>query len=116
MRKPTHIAALLTLSALATLALAACGDLMPRSPGERLWRKRCAECHGLDASGNTPRYMGDPDADLLDDSWKAGGDRASIEQVVREGVFGEMPANDQLTAEEMRQLIDYLYSLRGETG
>ena len=86
------------------------------SPGERLWRKHCADCHGLDGAGNTPRYMGNPYADLVDDTWKEGGDRGSIEQVVREGIFGQMPANDKLTAAELRAVIDYLFELRGERG
>ena len=85
-----------------------------RSEGEKLWRKHCADCHGLDGSGNTPRYMGTPGADLRDDNWKFGGDRGSVETVVREGIFGSMPAYDQLTNAQMRALLDYFYSLRGE--
>jgi mono/diheme cytochrome c family protein len=100
---------------LVVLLALGCGLGPERSLGEQLWRQRCAECHGLDGAGNTPRYMGDPWADLLDDNWKYGGDASSIEIVVREGVFARMPANDDLTAEEMRELIDWLYFLRGET-
>jgi mono/diheme cytochrome c family protein len=96
--------------------LAGCGFAPGASPGERLWRKHCADCHGLDGAGNTPRYMGNPYADLRDDAWRTAGDRGSIEQVVREGVFGQMPANDKLTAEELRRVIDYLFELRGERG
>jgi mono/diheme cytochrome c family protein len=97
------------------LLLAGCEALVPRPLGEKLWRSRCASCHGIDAAGNTPRYMGNPWADLRDGSWKhGGGDRGSVESVVREGVFGEMPAFDTLTAEEMRALLDYFYQLRGE--
>ncbi len=96
--------------------LVACDLFTPESEGERLWRKDCADCHGLDAAGNTPRYMGSEYADLRDDAWRTSGDRETIENVVREGVFGSMPAHDELTAEQMRALIDYLYKLRGETG
>jgi mono/diheme cytochrome c family protein len=102
--------------ALVPLALAALGcDLLPQRPlGERLWRKRCAECHGQDGSGNTPRYMGITEADLLDDSWEHGREPGSWEVVIREGVFGSMPANPDLTREEVLALVHYLRQLRGE--
>lgn len=94
--------------------LAAC-DLLARSPGEKIWRSRCAECHGLDASGNTPRYLGREWADLTDDSWRRyGGDDAALESVIREGIFGEMPAGAELSASEMRALLDHLHKLRWE--
>jgi len=109
-------AALAAAAALTAVVLTGCDELLASSPGEKLWRRHCAECHGLDGAGNTPRYMGNSWADLTDNNWRVGnGDRGSIEAVVREGVFGEMPAFDQLTREEMRELIDYLGSLRGET-
>lgn len=95
-------------------SLAACG-LLSRSPGEKIWRARCAECHGIDASGNTPRYMGREWADLTDDSWRRyGGDDAALESIIREGVFGEMPASADLSRDEMRALLDHLRKLRGE--
>ena len=99
------------LAALAPLA----GGCLNRSPGETLWRKHCADCHGIDGAGNTPRYMGNPWANVIDGSWKSGGDQYTIETTIREGVFGQMPGNTQLTAEEMTQIVDYLYYLRGET-
>jgi mono/diheme cytochrome c family protein len=106
---------LLALPLAAALTGSACGLVVPRSEGEKLWRKECANCHGLDASGNTPRYMGDVWADLLDVLWRSGGDEYAIEGVIREGVFGKMPANDELSSEEIRLIVDYLYWLRGET-
>ncbi|MEM7481417.1 MAG: c-type cytochrome [Acidobacteriota bacterium] len=101
-------------SLLLSLLIASTGcDLLPqRSEGEKLWRSLCAECHGIDGSGNRPRYMGKVYADLLDDTWRTGGDRIAVESVIREGVFGEMPAFDQLTREEMRVLLGYLDELR----
>ncbi len=93
--------------------LAACES---HSPEETLWRKHCADCHGIDGSGNTARYMGNAWADLLDNSWKsASGDEYTITAVVREGVFGQMPANTELSDQEVTQIVDWLYSLRGET-
>lgn len=113
MRRTT---AVFVLVPAALLALAACDMFQPRSEGERLWRKLCAECHGVDGAGNTPRYMGEPFADLRDGAWRSDGDRSTLDAVIREGVFGKMPAYDQLTAAEMRALLDHLYQLRGERG
>jgi hypothetical protein len=54
-------------------------------------------------------------ADLTDNSWRNYGDDGTIETVIREGVFGKMPARNDLTREEMRALLGYLRKLRGET-
>jgi mono/diheme cytochrome c family protein len=103
----------LALSAVVTLS--ACEELFPhRSEGEKLYREHCAECHGLDGAGNTPRYMGDSYADLMDDLWRTGGDSDSMQSVVRNGVFSKMPKFDQLSAKEVRQVVDYVRVLRGE--
>jgi len=102
--------------AVVLLASAACDQLFPhRSEGEKLWRKHCAECHGLDGAGNTVGYMGNPWADLTDNNWKTGGgDPSSFEDVVRDGVFGQMPADKELTHEQIRVLYEYLRVLRHE--
>ena len=94
--------------------LAGC-DLFPqRSPGARLWRQRCAECHGITGNGNTPQYMGNAKADLLDENWQHGGDPGSWGVVIREGVFGSMPANPDLSREQVNDLVHHLRELRGE--
>jgi mono/diheme cytochrome c family protein len=103
--------------ALVPLALGTlgCDLLLPaRSPGEKLWRSRCAECHGGDGAGNTPRYMGNYKADLLDDDWEHGAEPGSWGVVIREGVFGQMPANPDLTREQVSALVQYMRQLRGE--
>ena len=97
----------------AAAGILGCDELLPeRSPGAELWKDRCADCHGRDGSGNTPRYMGDYRADLLDDTWEHGGDAGSWEMVIRDGVFGRMPANEELTREELAALVAHLRQLR----
>jgi mono/diheme cytochrome c family protein len=112
MRVPAAAGFALALSAVLTLS--ACELFPHRSEGEKLYRKHCAECHGLDAAGNTPGYMGDSYADLRDDLWRRGGDVDSMQSVVRNGVFAKMPKYDQLTPAEVRQVVDYVRELRGE--
>jgi len=107
-------ARLLMLTALA-LTTSACGLFEPRDPGEKVYRRHCASCHGLDGRGNTPRYMSEEWADLTDDSWRNYGDDGTIETVIREGVFAKMPARNELTRDEMRALLRYLRKLRGES-
>jgi cytochrome c oxidase cbb3-type subunit 3 len=111
-------ASLATLPLLAFFALLAsgCGLLEPKDPGERVYRRLCSSCHGVDGRGNTARYMSNEWADLTDASWKGYGDDGTIETTVREGIFGKMPAHDELTRDEMRALLGYLRELRGETG
>ena len=85
-----------------------------RSEGEKLWRARCSECHGYDGAGNTPQYMGNYKADLLDDTWQHGAEPGSWAVVIKQGIFGSMPANQDLTREQVDALVHYLRQLRHE--
>jgi cbb3-type cytochrome c oxidase subunit III len=116
MKKRTLCLAYAAALLLGSLALGACHDLLPhRSEGEKLYRKHCAECHGVDGSGNTPRFMGNGWADLLDSNWKLGGDKDSMANTVRNGVFGQMPGYSQkLSDKEIRAVVDHVRVLRGE--
>lgn len=101
----------------AAVGLTGCEDLVDRfsnrPPDEKLWRKHCAKCHGIDGSGNTPAYMGSSYADLTDNVWRTGGSEISIGRVIREGVFGEMPGyREQLTPKEIDLLVGYVRRLR----
>jgi mono/diheme cytochrome c family protein len=87
--------------------------VVKRSPGEKVWRKHCAECHGIDGAGNTPGYMGETYADLKDGLWRAGGNDGAWESVITSGVFGKMPPT-QLTPGELRAVVAYIHELRGE--
>ena len=94
-----------------------CRELFPeRTEGEKLYRQRCAECHGVRGSGNTPRFMGDPAADLLDDSWEHGHDDGSMIEVIRRGVRARMPANEDLTREQAQAIVDHIRELRRDYG
>lgn len=87
--------------------------LSNRPPEEKLWRKHCAKCHGVQGSGDTPAYMGNAYADLTDDVWHSGGGDSSIRRAIREGVFGQMPGfQTQLTDKEVELLVGYVRGLR----
>jgi mono/diheme cytochrome c family protein len=107
--------------ALATWSCEVVREIFPqRSPGERLWRKHCARCHGLDGAGNIPPYNGNPWTDLLDDDFKYGETDGDVKAVIQEGAFGQgefsaMPANPDLTDTQIREIVDYLRQLRGES-
>lgn len=117
-RRRFHRLVLLTLGLCGVLHLG-CQELFPqRSEGEKLYRRLCADCHGFDASGNTPRFMGDPRADLLDATWYevSGGDGA-IASVIRTGIPGRRhPENPDLTPEQAQAIVEHIRHLRQEAG
>jgi mono/diheme cytochrome c family protein len=95
----------------AGLCLGGCDVLDPvHSPGERLFRDHCANCHGRNGTG-TLAYSGDNYIDLTDDAWQSGGSEYAIGNVIRNGVFGAMPPNPQLTDQEVKELTQYVLSL-----
>lgn len=104
---------------LSALALLACDELddrvFHRTPGEKLYRKLCADCHGIDGRGNTPKGIGNAFCDLTDNSWKTSGDTGTMALVIRQGEFGEMPAHPELTDQQVKQIVDHILKLRGES-
>ena len=68
----------------------------------------CAACHGMDGTGNV--LMGAPD--LSDNTWLYGGSRAAVEDSIRHGRHGVMPAWKDILGEDKIQLLSaYVYSL-----
>ncbi|MCC1497759.1 cytochrome-c oxidase, cbb3-type subunit III [Alcanivorax sp. 1008] len=68
----------------------------------------CAACHGADATGN--QMLGAPN--LTDDIWLYGGSLADIEEGLKKGRGGVMPAfSELLSAERIHVLTAYVYGL-----
>ena len=68
----------------------------------------CAACHGGDGSGN--QMLGAPN--LTDDIWLYGGSLADIEEGLKKGRGGVMPAfGELLSAERIHVLTAYVYGL-----
>ncbi len=101
----------------ALLLVLGCGDLLAKkSAGEQLYRKNCADCHGLDGKGHTIRYMGNPNANLTDSSWKyGGGDSVAIQNVLLQGLVERHPSSLQgLQSSEVKAIAGWVLELRGE--
>jgi cytochrome c oxidase cbb3-type subunit 3 len=66
----------------------------------------CAACHGPQGKGNPA--LGAPD--LTDASWLYGGSRAAVEQSIREGRSGVMPAfRGRLSEEQARAVAAWIH-------
>lgn len=102
--------AALTAVALLGVSVSTCG---PKDPGERVWFKKCAACHGREGRGDTRFARGRPYAVLTDDVWKNGGDLESIRRLIREGdPKSPMPAyRDRLTPEEIDAVSHHVLRL-----
>lgn len=97
------------------LLLVGCDQILPkRSAGEKLYRKHCANCHGVDGSGNTITSMGDPNANLLDNDWRHAGDAHGIEAVIHQRLVFEHPDFSELSGTEVKQIVNHVLALRGE--
>ncbi len=84
-----------------------------RTNGERLYRRHCAGCHGVDGGGGV-RYQADEGANLLDETWKHGADPSEIEySLIDEDVRGH--TDWEFTNQERQQLVDHVLTLRGES-
>ncbi|MEO6324364.1 MAG: c-type cytochrome [Thermoanaerobaculia bacterium] len=92
------------------LGLGACA---PANPGEQVWVKKCAGCHGSDGRGETKFAQGRPFANLTDDRWKHGDSHEAIVRLITEGdEKSPMPAyRDRLTAEQIEAVSRYAESL-----
>ena len=98
------------------VSLMSCDTVLPKqSPGEKLFRKNCASCHGVNAEGHTVKYMGNENANLTDNSWEYGGDPNSLENTIESDLVSEHPSFDKLSSQDVRQIVDHLLYLRGET-
>lgn len=76
--------------------------------GQGSFMKGCFACHGMDAKGN--KFMGAPN--LTDDIWVYGGSRGVIEESIKYGRTGVMPAwKDVLGEEKVHVITAYVYSL-----
>jgi mono/diheme cytochrome c family protein len=89
------------------------GCLPGRSAGERLYRRHCSSCHGVDGGGGV-MYQADEVVDLLDDIWKYGGDPSEIEYSLLSEEVRKHETWD-FTNQERQELVEHILILRGES-
>lgn len=109
--------ATVTLGLVALVGTGGCSEILPqRSEGEKLYRKHCADCHGIGGTG-TAAYLGNHTVDLTDASWEhVSGVDGSMQIFLDDGLFGVHDEyGDELTDEQIRAVIDHLKTLRGES-
>ncbi|TKB50450.1 cytochrome-c oxidase, cbb3-type subunit III [Ferrimonas sediminicola] len=83
-------------------------DAALAAQGQAGFMKGCFACHGMDGTGN--KLMGAPN--LTDKAWLYGGSRKVIEESIRNGRAGVMPAWKEVLGEDKVHLITaYVYSL-----
>ncbi|MFO7787629.1 MAG: cytochrome-c oxidase, cbb3-type subunit III [Halospina sp.] len=78
--------------------------------GKPLFAEACSSCHGKDGKGN--QSMGAPN--LTNDTWLYGGDRDTIMETLQYGRNGHMPAQKQLSEDQIHLLTAYVYRLSGQ--
>ena len=85
-------------------------DKAAAEQGEELFAQACTTCHGKDGKGN--QSMGAPN--LTNDTWLYGGDRDTIMETLQYGRNGHMPAQNQLSEDQIHLLTAYVYRLSGQ--
>jgi len=85
-------------------------DAQLASAGQARFQMICMACHGMDGKGN--QALGAPN--LTDGTWLYGSDPETIEEGLRNGRNGQMPAFGETLSEERRRLLAaYVQSLSG---
>jgi len=80
--------------------------------GQEIFKANCAVCHGPDANGQ--HAMGAPN--LTDRTWLYGSSFAQVQQTLRYGRNGRMPAQEHfLGNDKVHLLAAYVYSLSQKT-
>jgi len=86
---------------------AVAGDKQAMEMGKRLYLTYCMQCHGADARG----AKGFPN--LTDGDWLYGGEPDQVKETISNGRMGVMPPHEQLGADTIKDLANYVRSLSG---
>lgn len=79
--------------------------------GKTTFATMCVACHGADGKGN--QLVGAPN--LTDQIWLYGGSSNKVEESIRSGRFGQMPAHEELLSKEkIHVLAAYISSLSSQ--
>ena len=113
---PSRRSRLLSLLALLAVSLpAGCG---PSDPGERVWARKCAGCHGREGRGKADYAAKFPYVDLTDGKFRHPADRASVLKVVADGGENASPMppyRDRLSPEELEAVVGLVLKIYAGT-
>ncbi len=87
---------------------------------ERLWKGKCASCHGADGKGQTDQGGKMGVADYTDAAWQKGHTDAAIKDAITKGVKREKngkkqemdPFGEKLDAAQIDSLVAYIRTLK----
>jgi mono/diheme cytochrome c family protein len=110
---------LFAIAALLLTPVMAMADGAKDPKAERLWKSKCASCHGADGKGQTEQGKKMSMHDLTTAAWQKSFSDAKIKDVIntgvdeqKEGVHKQMDAyKDKLKPEQVDQLVAFCRSL-----
>jgi len=87
---------------------------------ERVWKGKCASCHGVDGKGKTEQGGKMAIGDYTDAGWQKSKSDADIKKAIAEGVNREKngkkqemePYKEKLPPEQIDALVAYVRSLK----
>ena len=102
----------------AALSLPALADSKVDKKTERLWKSKCASCHGMDGKAQTEKGKKMKEADYSTAEWQKSRTDEQLKKAILEGVKAEkdgvkqeMDAYQDLTPEQVDQLVAMTRSL-----
>ncbi|HSL25957.1 MAG TPA: cytochrome c [Acidimicrobiia bacterium] len=89
------------------IVLAACGSgSADDNPGEQLYQRLCASCHGVELEGGSGPPLGP-------DSPSAGRSDATLREAITEGMVGMPGFGNSLNDEQVGLLVEFLRARQG---
>ena len=100
----------------AALAAAMTLPLMARAEADKnaqkLWKSKCATCHGADGKGQTEQGKKLGVLDYTDPAWQKAHSDAELKKGISEGVKGMEGYKDKLSAEQIEWLVVFVRGLK----
>ena len=108
------------IAALAVALVPLAGRAEADKKTERVWKAKCASCHGVDGKGKTDMGQTMGIGDYSSPAWQKAHSDADIKKAIVEGVNREKDGKKQemesfkekLPPEQIEQLIVYIRSLK----
>src|SRR5690348_1236066 len=100
----------------AALALTVAIPLLARAEAdkkaEKLWKSKCATCHGADGKAQTEQGKKLGVLDYSDPAWQKAHSDEEIRKGIAEGVKGMDGYKDKLSAEQIDSLVAFVRGLK----